>query len=165
MTGSIRVGGEEWALDGFGWRDHSWGPRTWQAIYAYRLLLANFGEDRGLMLLKNMSPDGRARRLGVLLVDGAYEDVVDLDLTTEWTDAADPDSVRVAVGTSAHREQLEGRVISLAPLRNRRQVGDEVLVSRIAEGFTEFRWGERTGYGMIEYIERIVDGAPVGYPL
>jgi len=29
--GVIRVGDEEWALDGYGLRDHSWGPRFWQA--------------------------------------------------------------------------------------------------------------------------------------
>jgi hypothetical protein len=36
---------------------------------------------------------------------------------------------------------------------------------RIAEGFTEFTWNGRTGYGMTEYIERVEDGVPVGYPL
>ena len=30
-AGVIRVGDEEWAVDGFGLRDHSWGPRFWQA--------------------------------------------------------------------------------------------------------------------------------------
>jgi hypothetical protein len=57
------------------------------------------------------------------------------------------------------------RVLTLAPLRNRHRVGDDTLVSRIAEGFTEFTWDGRTGYGMTEYIERIEDGVPVGYPL
>lgn len=33
VAGEIRVGDERWAIDGFGWRDHSWGPRYWQAIY------------------------------------------------------------------------------------------------------------------------------------
>jgi len=28
------------AIDGFGLRDHSWGPRYWQAIYWYRLFVA-----------------------------------------------------------------------------------------------------------------------------
>ena len=35
--GLIEVGDERWPLDGFGWRDHSWGPRYWQVIWAYRL--------------------------------------------------------------------------------------------------------------------------------
>lgn len=165
IEGSIRVGGEQWPIDGFGWRDHSWGPRFWQAIYAYRLLLGNLGEDRGFMLLKNMGPDGRARRLGVLLVDGDYEEVVDLDITTEWSGAEDPVKIHVAVCTEQRRSQIEGRVLTLAPLRNRRKANGETLESRIAEGFTEYRWDGRVGYGMTEYIERLEDGRPVGYPL
>jgi hypothetical protein len=164
-VGTMRVGDEEWAIDGFGWRDHSWGPRYWQVIYAYRLLLANFGEDRGFMLLKNIAADGRARRLGVVLVDGDYEDVLDLDLTTDWSADRDPERMRIAVRTLNRRETIEARVLTLAPLRNRRRAGDETLVSRIAEGFTEFTWDGRTGYGMTEYIERVEDGVPVGYPL
>ncbi len=165
IEGSIRVGSEEWPLDGFGWRDHSWGPRFWQAIYAYRLLLGNVGGDRGFMLLKNLQPDGHARRLGVLLVDGEYEEVVDLDVTTEWSEAEDPVKIHVAVCTENRRAQIEGRVLTLAPLRNRRKADGDVLVSRIAEGFTEYSWDGRVGYGMAEYIERIEDGRPVGYPL
>lgn len=30
VTGLIRLGDEEWPVDGFGVRDKSWGPRTWQ---------------------------------------------------------------------------------------------------------------------------------------
>lgn len=165
IEGSIRVGGEQWSISGFGWRDHSWGPRFWQAIYAYRLLLGNLGEDRGFMLLKNMQTDGRARRLGVLLVDGKYEEVVDLDITTEWSDAEDPVKIHAAVCTENRRCLIEGRVLTLAPLRNRRKADGEVLVSRIAEGFTEYSWDGRVGYGMAEYIERVEDGVPVGFPL
>lgn len=164
VTGSIRVGDREWTIDGRGWRDHSWGPRFWQAIYAYRLLLGNVGED-GFMLLKNIAPDGRARRLGVLLVDGRYEEVVDLDVVTHWGPQADPEVVEVAVATESRRERITGRVITLAPLRNRRRENDQTLVSRVAEGFTEFTWGDRKGYGMIEYVERVIDSRPVGYPL
>jgi hypothetical protein len=38
----------------------------------------------------------------------------------------------------------------------------DALVVRVV---TEFTWGERTGYGIAEYIERVEDGAPVGWPL
>jgi hypothetical protein len=55
--------------------------------------------------------------------------------------------------------------LALAPLRNRRQVGDETLTCRIAEGFTEWRWDGREGLGITEYIEFLEDGVPVGYPL
>jgi hypothetical protein len=165
VRGSMRVGADAWELDGYGWRDHSWGPRYWQAIWFYRLLIANFGEDRAFMFLRNTSADGRSRRLGVVLVDGQYEEVIDLDLTTEWSPEQDPVRVTIGVRTERRKELIHGRVITLAPLRNRRRVGDEVLVSRVAEAFSEFTWDDRRGYGIMEYIERIEDGSPVGYPL
>ncbi len=164
-TGEMVVGDERWELDGFGWRDHSWGPRFWQEIWFYRLFMANFGADRGLMLLRNNLQDGTPKRLGVLLIDGVYEDVLDLDVTTGWSDEQEPETVTIGVATANRKELITARVLTLAPLRNRRKAGDEILISRVAEGFAEFTWGERTGYGMIEYIERVEDGKPVGYPL
>jgi hypothetical protein len=163
--GTIRVGEQEWEIDGFGWRDHSWGPRYWQVIWAYRLFIATFGEDRALMLLKNMFPDGSSRRLGVLMVDGVYEDVTDLDLQTNWSAEQDPETVSIGVRTAQRTAMIEGRVLTMAPLRNRRRANGELLTSRVAEGFTEYTWDGRTGCGMMEYIERVRDGAAVGYPL
>lgn len=165
VEGSIRVGDEEWKLGGLGWRDHSWGPRYWQSIYWYRLFIATFEDGRAFMLLKITDKQGRSRRVGVLLVDGVYEDIVDMDVSTEWSEAQDPVRVRLGVRTAARRELIEGEVLTMAPLRNRRQVGDEMLVSRIAEGYTKFTWNGAVGYGMTEYIERIEDGRLVGYPL
>jgi hypothetical protein len=166
VRGELRVGEETFALDGNGWRDHSWGPRYWQVIWAYRLLLANFGEDRAFMLLKNMSPDGTARRLGVLMIDGEYHEVSDLDVVTDWTPEQDPAGARITARTAAGSAVIEARVLTLAPLRNRRRDSDgALLVSRVAEAFTEFTWDGRIGYGIMEYIERVEDGTAVGYPL
>jgi hypothetical protein len=167
VRGSIRVGAEEFPLDdAYGWRDHSWGPRYWQAIWAYRLLIANFGPDRGFMLLKNIMPDGTSRRLGVLQIDGDYHEVTDLDLQTEWSEQQDPVGSTIGVRTAHGTAVIEGRTITLAPLRNRRRTETgELLVSRVAEAFTEYTWEGRKGYGIMEYIERVEDGVAVGYPL
>jgi len=164
VKGSIQVGGQSWPIDGSGWRDHSWGPRYWQSIYWYRLFLANFGDGRGFMLLKIATPDGHACRVGVLMVEGQYEDITDMDVFTDWTPAQDPKRVRLNVRTATRAETIEGEVLSLAPLRNRRKADGQVLVSRIAEGFTRFSWGGKTGYGMCEYIERIENGRLTGFP-
>lgn len=163
--GAISVGDISWEIDGFGWRDHSWGPRYWQAIWAYRLFLATFAEDRALMLLKNMYADGTSKRVGVLLVGDEYEEVLDLDLTTEWSAQQDPQRVVLGVRTANRKAVIDAEVKTLAPLRNRRREGDELLVSRVAEGFSEFHWDGHMGCGMVEYIERLHDGRAVGYPL
>jgi hypothetical protein len=163
--GFIEVGSERWEIDGHGWRDHSWGPRYWQAIYCYRLYIGNFDNGDGFMLLKITDAGGASRRQGVLLVDGRYEDIIDLDIMTEWTEKRDPARWKVAVRTSQRAAIIEGEILQLAPLRNRRKADGEILVSRIAEGFTRLTWGDRQGYGMTEYIERIENDTLVGYPL
>ncbi len=38
----------------------------------------------------------------------------------------------------------------------------EQLVTRISEGMTEWRCDGRTGYGLSEYLDQIIDGKPVG---
>jgi len=164
-VGYMRVGDREWQLKGNGWRDHSWGPRYWQNIHFYRLFIGNFGDDRALMLLKITARDGSSRRVGVLMFDGRYEEITDLDLITEWSAQKDPARMHLAVSTPRRREIIVGEVQVMAPLRNRRRDGNDVIVSRIAEGFTRFTWNGRTGYGMTEYIERIENDQPVGYPL
>ncbi len=165
VRGEIQVGSERWPIDGRGWRDHSWGPRYWQAIYYYRLFLANFPNGDGFMLLKITDAKGVSRRQGVLLVDGQYEEITDMDVATDWTDRQDPARVRLGVRTAERKAVVTAEILTLAPLRNRRKTDDGVLQSRIAEGFTRFTWGDQEGYGMTEYIERIEDGKLAGYPL
>lgn len=163
--GSITVGSKRFEIDGRGWRDHSWGPRYWQVIWYYRLFIANFDNGDGFMLLKITDRNGRSRRQGVLLVDGDYEEVIEFDVTTEWTPEQDPARMRIAVLTEKRKALIDGEILTLAPLRNRRKADGETLVSRIAEGYTRFSWEGRTGRGMTEYIERVEDGRPVGFPL
>jgi hypothetical protein len=165
VRGEICVGDEAFPIDGRGWRDHSWGPRYWQTIYHYRLFIANFSNGDAMMLLKISSRSGHARRVGVLLVGGEYEDITDLDVITDWSAKQDPQRVRIGVRTANRKAVISGEILTLAPLRNRRKAEGETLVSRIAEGFTRFEWDGREGYGMTEYIERIEDGTLAGYPL
>ena len=165
VTGSVRIGDHSWPIAGAGWRDHSWGPRYWQNIYFHRLFMANFADGGGLMLLKITDPTGRARRLGVVLAEGEYEEVLDFDLVTDWTDEQEPSGYRLTVRTAKRSVQVTGEIIRLAPLRNRRKAGDTILVSRIAEAYTRFTRDGVEGWGMTEYIERVEDGRLVGYPL
>jgi len=58
-----------------------------------------------------------------------------------------------ATTASGETIAITGTVLSMIPLRNRR----EGKVTRIAEGMTEWRWGERVGYGLSEYLDHLVD--------
>ena len=84
---------------------------------------------------------------------------------TDWDVDKDPTAVILTARSASHSAVIHGRVLNCAPLSNRRQIGDAVMNSRIAEAFTEFEWDGRTGYGMTEYVERLDDGVPVAWPL
>ncbi len=160
-----RIGEETLDFDGFGWRDHSWGPRLWQNILFDRGFYASFGADRGITLLKIANGDGTVRRAGVLFFDGRYEDIRDLDVFTDWDDDKDPTGVLITASTASRRAVIRGRVLNCAPLSNRRDIDGTVLHSRIAEAATEFEWDGRLGYGMTEYVERLQHGVPVAWPM
>ncbi len=161
----IEIDGVKINFEGLGLRDHSWGPRYWTNINFYRLFIANFGNGRAMMLLKLTDNDGNVRRGGVLQYDGEYEDIIDMDVTTEWTSTKDPSAVTIGVKTKKRSSIIKGQILTLAPLRNRRKVGDEYLESRVAEGLTHWQWDDKEALGITEYIELVEDGNPVGYPL
>ncbi|MFM9084041.1 MAG: hypothetical protein ACKOQ7_09240 [Actinomycetota bacterium] len=169
--GSIRVGDEEWQIDGFGLRDHSWGPRYWQAPFYYRWLTANFGEGLGFMASRVARRDSDGSRGGFVWDDGQIHlcDDVRISTVTEGEDNYHDKVTGVISSSRSGREwHFEGEVLSLIPLRNRRQDPDgNWLMTRISEGMTRWRItsGEhegRVGYGMSEYLDQIVDGQPVG---
>ena len=162
---SIDIDNVKIKFAGLGWRDHSWGPRYWTNIYFYRLFIANFGDGRAMMLLKLTDNDGNVRVGGVLQYDGEYEEITDMDVTTQWTKAKDPAAVTISVQTKRRSAILKGEILTLAPLRNRRKVDDQYLESRVAEGLTHWQWGDKETLGITEYIELVEDGQPVGYPL
>jgi hypothetical protein len=160
-TGTISVGDQSWEVSGYGLRDHSWGPRYWQAPWYYRWLTANFGSDFGFMASRIARKDGPGTRGGFVWEDGTLHLCDHTEVHTTW---AGDDTYHAAVETILRsgddNEWLaKGRVLNLIPLRNRR----EGLVTRISEGLTEWTLDDgRLGYGLSEYLDQIIDGRPVG---
>jgi hypothetical protein len=162
--GVIRVGDDEWAVDGYGLRDHSWGPRFWQAPWWYRWLTINFGEDAGFVVSIVTSRDGKQRVGGMALEHGEYHHLDRAAIETEWVgDDTYHQEMRVTAASGDREYEITGSVLNLIPLRNRRTTPEgESLVTRISGGMTEWKWDGRTGYGLSEYLDQIIDGQPVG---
>ncbi len=163
--GTIRVGDQEWEVDGYGLRDHSWGPRYWQAPWYYRWLTANFGEDFGFMGSRIARQDGPGTRGGFVWDGEGLHFCNDFDIATEWEgDDAYHQTITATLRSKDKSWSVKGSVKSLIPLRNRRTTPDgEQLVTRISEGLTEWTLDDgRVGYGLSEYLDQIIDGRPVG---
>jgi hypothetical protein len=158
--GSITVGDDTWDIDGFGLRDHSWGPRYWQAPWYYRWLTANFGSGFGFMGSRIARKDGPGTR-GGFVWDGTAMHLCDgFEISTTWTGGdAYHDTIEAVLRSGNQEWKVTGKVLNLIPLRNRR----EGLVTRISEGMTEWTLEDgRVGYGLSEYLDQILDGKPVG---
>jgi hypothetical protein len=155
VTGSVAIDGERHEIDGYGLRDHSWGPRYWQAIHSYEWLTMNFGPDFGAMVsVIQRDAEGKAVRRGGVLVRGD-EMVPIVDARVEADYAANGlyhEKVRATVETAqGEKLAIEGEVTGFIPLRNRR----EGRVTHIGEGMTRWRVGDRVGYGLSEFLRQV----------
>lgn len=161
--GSFDIDGKHWEVDGFGLRDKSWGPRYWQSITWYRWLPMNFGPDFGMMISLIGIEGGEPLRSGMVLRSGEYVMINEARIESEWDENWYQTKLRAWAKTDEREYEVQGRVISMIPLRNRRKRDDGTdLVTRITEGMTEYTCDGKTGYGLSEYLDQIVDGKPVG---
>ncbi len=178
-TGTITIGDEDFQIDGRGLRDHSWGPRTWQAPWYYRWLTVNMRDGTGMMLSRIARKDSDGSRTGFVWDGKQILPVTSVRLSTRWegedryhASVNSTFTVEHPDGRIVERE-LSGEVMNLIPLRNRR----DGRVTRISEGLTSWTLSRglsederdgadddpgRVGFGMSEYLDQIVDGAPVG---
>lgn len=154
-VGRVVIDGREHAVDGFGLRDHSWGPRYWQAPDHYRWLTMNFGAEAGIAAALTVQRDGARVEGGYIYRHGEPNRL--LGHVEVESSFGGPEKLHEELTALLHPadggtpERVQGRVLSMVPLRNRRTG----VTTRIAEGLTEWRWGERTGYGWSEYLDHV----------
>ena len=168
VTGTIVVGEEAFPIDGLGLRDKSWGPRYWQAISSYRWLPMIFDEGFALMLSLIGGDPATMRRSGMVLEGNEYHKIVDCTVETTYDELFHQTSMKCWAKSETGKEyEIDGEVISLIPLRNRRKTpdGDE-LFTRITEAMTSFTCEHdgvtKVGMGMSEYLDQMIDGRPNG---
>jgi hypothetical protein len=166
-SGRFIVGDETFEVSGHGLRDKSWGPRHWQAINWYRWWPMNFGPDFAMIISLVAGDQNQVRQGGMVLKDGVYDLITEASIDSDWDADGYQTALRSRVKTASGAVyDVEGRVLSLIPLRNRRKTADGAeLTTRITEGMTEYRCNGLVGYGLSEYLDQIVDGRPSGADL
>lgn len=153
VRGTVQVDGETLQIDGLGLRDHSWGPRYWQAIYSYRWLTINFAPDFGMMVSTIWRDPEHRTQSGVVVRGDKIDPITAVDIETEFDGGGLFHKSLVAhlkLGTGEEMD-VTGRVMGFIPLRNRR----EGLTTHVGEGMTEFRCGDAVGYGLSEYLDQV----------
>jgi hypothetical protein len=154
VRGSLVIDGQGIEIDGYGLRDHSWGPRYWQAIKSYRWLNCTFGPDFGIMVSEISFTEDARIQAGVVVRGETLERITSVSLDTEF-EAGTTYQRRMTADLGLEgggRLTLEGDVKGFIPLRNRRAG----MVTQIGEGMTEYRCEGRVGLGISEYLDQIV---------
>ncbi len=153
VTGTIDLGDATVAIEGYGLRDHSWGPRYWQAIERYEWLTMNFGPDLGAMVSRIQVAGAEPREAGVIVRGDEISNIVKVDIEAEYEEnGLYHRSLTARIETrDGERHEIHGAVKGFIPLRNRR----EGMTTHIGEGMTEWTFGDRTGYGLSEFLRQV----------
>jgi hypothetical protein len=153
VVGRIEIDDEALEFQGYGLRDHSWGPRHWQAIESYEWLTMNFGPDFGAMVSIIRRDADNEKRGGVVVRGGELSLIKHVEIETRF-EANDLYHRELDVRVETHGGEtltIHGEVKGFIPLRNRR----EGLVTHIGEGMTQWRCGDQVGYGLSEYLRTV----------
>lgn len=153
VQGELQIEDEVLSIDGFGLRDHSWGPRYWQAIHSYEWLTLNFGEDFGAMVsIVRRGPDDE--KVSGVVVRGDECDKIKHAVVKAEYEENGLFHKNVSVHLETYKGEsldITGEVKGFIPLRNRR----DGMVTHIGEGMTEWRCGDRVGYGLSEFLSQV----------
>ncbi len=153
VSGQLQIEDETLEIRGYGLRDHSWGPRYWQAIQSYEWLTMNFGPDFGAMVSIIRRDADNEKRGGVLVRSGELTMITHAEIETEYEEnGLYHRNLQVRLKTQADESvEISGEVKGFIPLRNRR----EGLVTHIGEGMTRWQCGDQVGYGLSEYLRQV----------
>jgi hypothetical protein len=100
---------------------------------------------------------------GYLFANGEARELDGGEIRSEWDAHGYVKSLDFRTTADGVDYEIRGDVLSLIPLRNRRETPDGgMLVTRITEGMTAYTCNGAPALGMSEYLDQIVDGRPVG---
>ena len=147
-------------MAGFGFRDHSWGPRKWQAPDWWRWFLCLFDDRNGFAVWVVKAGDARPPGNGIVLRDGRASMIRRVDVKSAYGPAPHyPTTMAVTLTTDDGSFDVRGEALpNIVPLRHRR----EGSTARIAELICRFEFEGLSGHGFAEYHDLMVGGIPAG---
>jgi len=151
-SGTIEIEGEKIPFEGSGCRDHSWGDRDWKAPQKTTYLTAQFDNKIGFILgrvvIKTMDVVN-----GIITRGREHYPLRRLHLETEFEeDGVTQKRVFFRFeDVSGWEMEAEGTPLTVVPLVFEDQ-GRRTLVN---EAFTQYRWGNKTGYGISECLHQL----------
>jgi hypothetical protein len=153
VTGTVTIGGEPYAIDCLGHRDHSWGgERDWNKFYGWDYLNVEFGRDAWFHAVRFELTPGNNIYIGGLWDGTELHEGRDIRLDIKTADGGTRQT-----GCDWRMQDERGREYHI--------VGEQVLTNLIVrfqhtwlkDGIARFRWDGRIGYGIHEhgYLEEL----------
>jgi hypothetical protein len=150
VSGSGAFNGEHWTFEGSGHRDHSWGPRDWAPSERWRWLtgqMEGFAFNAMYLTIAGTHVtngyvwhNGRCSPVDQLRLDSTFDDTgrAGRDLLLELTAAGET-------------HLITGEVLLNVPL----PITGPRFSTMYNVGRTRYRCGDRVGYGVAEFLERL----------
>lgn len=150
VSGTVAFDGDRAAFDGTGHRDHSWGLRDWSILQHLRWLSGQM--DGFAFNAVYMTIAGTHVTNGYVWRDGRCTAVDEVQLENSF-DAGGRAArdVRLMLRAGGEHVVITGDVLLNVPL----PINSPGTSSTYTVGRTRFRCGDRTGYGVAEFLERL----------
>ena len=162
--GTIQLADRTWQVAGRGGKDHSWGPRNWHAKIYLRWLIGSVDDDNGFVLVRGVGPTKKTRS-GFLWDQGSFHVVDDFEMSNRYAEAPNYELLKteLIIRSGERRWTATGVPVSWLPLRHlqKNEKGETVLL-RIVKSPTDWTINGRSGAGMCEIHDRMIDGRPAG---
>lgn len=152
IGGSIKIGNREISFQGSGHRDHSWGPRDWAAPRLWTWLTCQFGDELAFNLSRVAIASVDIYN-GFIARDGMNYPLRKAALVTEFEE---DDMTQKSLwfrleDTGGMVIDVAAEVLTVIPLHL--ESGEHHTL--VNEALTEYRWGDRVGYGVAEYLHQL----------
>ncbi len=146
VSGTVAIGNRRYNLDCFGHRDHSWGgERDWSKMPTWSYVSCEFSETLSFNTVKiSFAPESHFK-VGFFWDGCDVMGVSDLDVDLE-TDAQGRNQTGLSmwlVNEKGKRYEVTSKVLAVCPVT----IGN----TQVNDAISEFRTGDLTGYGIIEY--------------
>jgi len=140
VIGSVRIGAQEYEVDGRGSKDHSWGVRDWRRPKGWRWIDVLFEEGPEVTLWRATFDGERWLQDGAIYADGEAEPVTGFreEIAYAPRPPADrPGTWDFTIASDGHQLQGNAEILRCVPLR---------FPIRDADGNKAIMWNDRTNF-------------------
>jgi hypothetical protein len=80
ITGSVRLKGIDYKIDGLAYRDHSWGRRQWDTVLSHRWVVGTFGSQLSFAATTWHGTNGSMFKTGLVVQGGRVQFTNNVDI-------------------------------------------------------------------------------------